>query len=101
MNLRTLILKADMKRTELVKHIMTMSCPDPDEIDAWVWGVFEEDPDEDHLTRQFVVFGPLKACADSVAGFASQKSKPATKLCILFAQGDIPEIECRSADLCF
>ena len=101
MNLRNLVLKADMKRSAIVKHLMTLSCPDPDELDAWVWGVFEQDPDEDHLTRQFVVFGPLKACADSIAGFASQKSKPASKMRILFAQCDVQEIECRSADLCF
>lgn len=106
MNLRTLLhaeRSINMKRAELVKYIMKLSVPDPDELDAWAMGIFEEDPEDgDCLTRQFVVFGKLKDCAEAVAGCLTRKQKPPTaSMRILSFQGEVPEIECRSNDFCF
>jgi hypothetical protein len=101
MNLRELILHADMTRGQLVKYIMTMSCPDPDEIDQWAMGLFEADPDDECLIRRFVVFGPLKDCADAVAGCLTRKHPDCSRMRILSFQGKVPEIDCRENDFCF
>ena len=106
MNLRTQLLHDDrylnMKRAELVKHIMRQTCPDPDEIDAWAMGVFTEDPDDaECLTRVFVVFGQLEDCAAAVAGCLRRQFPGSSRLRILSFQGEVPEIDCRLNDFCF
>jgi hypothetical protein len=104
MNTRPLILNQiqNLKRAALVKHILTMTVPDPEEIDAWVMGIFEEDQkDDDCLSRRFVVFGRLQDCADAIAGLLSRKPKPsASKMRLVSRQGEVNEIDCRSNDFC-
>jgi hypothetical protein len=105
MNTREVLLNPEhLKRNAIVKHILTMTVPDPEEIDAWVMGLFEQDDpkDDDCLSRRFVVFGPLRECAAAIAGFISREPKPsASKLRLLSRQGEVAEIECRSDDVCF
>ena len=107
MTLQTLLLNGersgDLRRDEIVRQIMKLTQPDPDEIDFWALGLFHEDPDEDHLTRQMVVFGTLATCADAVAGCLARKPKlpRSSRMRILFAQGEVPEIDCRANDFCF
>jgi hypothetical protein len=104
MNTRPLLLSQieNLKRNELVKHIMTMTVPDASEIDSWAMGIFEEDPKaDDCLERRFVVFGKLQDCVGAVAGCLSRQPKPsASKLRLVSRQGEVNEIDCKSNDFC-
>lgn len=103
---RTLLLRAGgaltMTRDQLVNYILKLTRPAPNEPDAWAFGVFKEDPDEDSLSREFVVFGGRKDCVEAVAGCLSRTPKVSrSRMRIVSFQGEVEAIDCRSNDFSF